>query len=180
MEIQKKILSICDRELLSGVWTIYENSFPQSEMRTLSNLRDVMQGEHCKIAAYHVNGDVIGFIVYWEYSSFVYVEFFAVSNLKRNGGYGSYIIRDFIEDFKSKPIILEIDNICDDISKRRHGFYVREGFLLNDFKHAPTAYNDINDTLNLHIMTYQQLISQEQYDEFYNILVSDILSNLYC
>ena len=179
MKLKKSILSIYDSELLYGVWEIYQNSFPKSELRTLSNLREVMQGEYCKVVAYHHDGSVVGFIVYWEYSSFAYIEFFAVSQEKRSGGYGSYIINDFISDFRHKPIILEIDNICDDISKRRFDFYVREGFILNDFKHTTTAYDNINETLKLHILTYQELISREQYDEFYSILVDDIMSNIY-
>lgn len=179
MNITKNYITIYDNEFLYGVWDIYEKSFPITEMRSLTNLRSVMQGEHCRVVAYHDMGEVIGFIIFWEYAEFVYIEFFATNPSMRNGGYGAYILRDFIAEHGNKPLILEIDGMSDEISKRRCGFYQREGFVLNDFVHRPTAYNDKSLHLEMHIMTYGDKISEKEYLRFNKRLTEEIMSNLY-
>lgn len=178
MDIKKKYISINDNELFNGMWDIYEKSFPETELRKISNLRSVMQNGHCKVIVHYTQEGVVGFIIFWEYADFIYLEFFATNPDMRNGGYGAHILRDFIAEHQ-KPLILEIDGMVDEISNRRCGFYKREGFILNHYNHRPTAYNDKNVHLDMHIMTYKQAISQEQYDKFNEILTNDIMSNLY-
>lgn len=179
MNITKNYITIDDTELLYGVWDIYENSFPATEMRSLTNLREVMQNEHCRVTVYHDMENVVGFIIFWEYPDFIYLEFFATNVAMRNGGHGAYILQDFIAEHDRKPLILEIDDMCDDISKRRCGFYMRQGFVLNDFSHRPTAYNDKSNSLDMHIMTYANKISEPEYQSFNKILTDEIMSNLY-
>lgn len=179
MEIKRDYLKANDENLLMELWAIYLESFPITERRTLENIRECMRGEHCKVVAYHQNDILIGFIIYWEYHDFIYLEFFATNPTMRNSGNGSYILRDFTAQHGDKPLILEIDSMCDEISKRRCGFYQREGFVLNHFVHRPSAYNNINMRLDMHIMTYKHEISEELYSKFNKMLNTGIMSNLY-
>lgn len=179
MNWKKDYLTVNDTDLLHGVWDIYLESFPLTERRSFENIQACMQGEHCKVVAYHMDGVVIGFLIFWEYEEFIYIEFFATNPQMRNSGNGSFILRDFVEEHGSKPLILEIDEMSDDISKRRCGFYMREGFVLNPFVHRPPAYNDPNVNLDMHIMTFRNEITEEQYKDFNHLLIHEIMSNLY-
>lgn len=177
MNLKKRYISVNDNELLSGVWDIYQKSFPPTEMRTLTNLKNILQGDHCRLVSYNDGDSVVGFILFWEYEHFIYIEFFATNPEMRNSGMGSYILRDFISE-QTKTIILEIDQISNDISRRRCGFYQREGFILNSFTHTPPAYNNKNVNLDMHIMVYGREITQQEYDNFNKILIQEIMSNL--
>ncbi|MEG0500246.1 MAG: GNAT family N-acetyltransferase [Rikenellaceae bacterium] len=179
MEIKKEYLAADDTNLMPKVWAIYQESFPPTERRSLENIRTCLRGEHCRMVVYHRDDMVIGFIIYWQYPHFTYGEFFATNLSIRNSGNGSYIIRDFMSQHNDRPFILEIDGMCDEISKRRCGFYQREGFVLNPFVHRPTAYNDKNVHLTMHIMTYGHEISEQLYQEFNHVLINDIMSNIY-
>lgn len=179
MNWKKDYLTVNDADLLRGVWDIYLKSFPLTERRSFANIKASMQTGNCKVVTYHENGVVIGFILYWEYEEFIYIEFFATNPDRRNSGNGSVILRDFVAEHGAKPLILEIDEMNDEISKRRCGFYQREGFVLNHFVHRPSAYNDMSVNLNMHIMTYGKEITEKQYKDFNRLLTSKIMSNLY-
>ncbi len=70
------------------------------------------------IIGYCSEGSFIGFISFWEFKDYLYIEHFAINNEIRGKGYGSTILNKFIKS-TPKTILLEIDPIIDDISNAR-------------------------------------------------------------
>ena len=69
---------------------LYLSAFPAEERRDVSDLVRLMRGEprfHV-LAAYDEAG-FAGFITYWDFSAFRYVEHFAISDVCRGKGYGN-------------------------------------------------------------------------------------------
>ena len=79
-------------------------SFPPEEYRELEHLREYTD----RIGNFHNNiifdDDLpIGFITYWDFDEFYYVEHFATNPALRNGGYGKRTLEHLCE-FLKRPI----------------------------------------------------------------------------
>ena len=97
-------------------------SFPPEEYRELEHLREYTD----RIGNFHNNiifdDDLpIGFITYWDFDGFYYVEHFATNPALRNGGYGKRTLEHLCE-FLKRPIVLEVERPVEEMAKRRINF----------------------------------------------------------
>lgn len=152
--------------LWNQFWDIYINSFPIEEQRTTSHQQDALVAEHYHLICYLNDNELIGFIAYWKFDTYLYIEHFAIAPTQRNGGIGGKILDQFISQ-TTKKVIIEIEPLDNEMAKRRCGFYSRHGFMPNPYlhplpKYQPTAHND----MNLLVMSYPEMIEQQCYDQF--------------
>lgn len=75
------------------------------------------------------NETPVGFITYWDFNDFYYVEHFAIDPTLRNGGYGKKTL-DYLCKELDRPIVLEVEMPVEEMAKRRINFYQRQGFVL--------------------------------------------------
>ncbi|MFQ8805769.1 MAG: GNAT family N-acetyltransferase [Alistipes indistinctus] len=61
---------------------------------------------------------LVGFIGYWDFDDYLYIEHYAINSDLRGGGWGSRIL-EALQKTAGKTIILEIDEVVDEISTRR-------------------------------------------------------------
>ena len=73
-----------------------------------------------------------GFLAVWEFESFIYIEHFAVDPALRNSGTGSAMLQELVKQYQ-KPICLEVELPEDELTRRRIGFYERNGFVFNEY-----------------------------------------------
>lgn len=151
--------------LMDAAMTLYRASFPNHELRLWNDQKAVMSDP-----AYHfdmclMNGTLAGLILYWDFGSYVYVEHFCVEPALRGHGLGTLILRQLAQQ-NSKPIILEIDPLIDDIARRRRDFYVRCGYVQNGYKHIHPPYQLANLGHELIVMSYPRALSQAEFDTF--------------
>ena len=66
----------------------------------------------------------------------------------------------------SNPVILEIDPPVDDISRRRKGFYERNGFIANDYDYTHLPYHRGCEGHRLVIMSSPHRIDEAEYRNF--------------
>lgn len=176
--MEKLLIKNIDNEHFSKFWEIYDYSFPKNEKRTKENISKIINEDNFEIILYVDDSEVLGFFITWNFSKFLYIEYFATNALKRNQGLGKKLLRELITT-TDKPIILEIDEIGDEISTRRYNFYSREGFVLNSYTHTPPAYDCKDKKLNLHIMSYPKSIDDDMYNEFARAVVEVVMSNIF-
>ena len=117
-------------------------SFPPEEYRELEHLREYTD----RIGNFHNNiifdDDLpIGFITYWDFDGFYYVEHFATNPALRNGGYGKRTLEHLCE-FLKRPIVLEVERPVEEMAKRRINFYQRHGFTLWEKDYYQPPYKD--------------------------------------
>lgn len=101
-------------------------------------------------------GHPVGLLTYWDFSDFVYIEHFAIDEDLRNQGYGQKALSLLKEQIQC-PIVLEAEEPTDEISRRRIGFYQRQGFLLQEIPYLQPPYRPGDKWFPLKLMTYGRI-----------------------
>ncbi len=154
-----------DSPLFPALRDIYEASFPLSEQRSLRLQELALKDPGYELLAVVEEGRVLGLIGSWNLSEFVYLEHLAFSPECRGKGLGSRALSSYIAG-KTLPVILEIDPLIDDISRRRLGFYQRLGFVLTPHIHIQPPFHSRFAPLSLLILSQGRAIDREEYDRF--------------
>ena len=124
----------------SDIEALYLSAFPEDERPPFFWYYQVFTNtEDSHILAYYNEGEFIGFIHYVTYLDVVYIAFFAVTDSKRNQGYGTSILREMKELFPDKTLLLcfeEINKKYPDNANRikRMEFYKSNGYVDNGLK----------------------------------------------
>lgn len=153
---------------------LYENSFPVFEQRTEEQQESAFKKENYHLDTYWDCKQFIGFIAYWEFETYIYIEHFAINTEIRGKGYGSSILNSFTES-TGKTVILEIDPVNDSISEARLRFYQRCGFYENNHPHTHPAYREGYTPHPLTVMTTQRKITVEEYNKFNSDLCNIVM-----
>ena len=159
------------------IWSIYEASFPKNERRTLDAQKTIMPHPRYRFEAWSDHAGLVGFTAWWSYERFSFLEHFAVDARRRSGGVGRKILAAWME--RPHPVVLlEIDPVTDDISRRRWNFYERLGFLENDIAHSHPSYFDGTGSVPLLVLSYPHRIDKNIYTEFAHAEINDMLGYL--
>lgn len=100
------------------------------------------------------NGTPIGLLTFWDFDTFLYIEHFAISSEKRNKGYGHQALAT-LKAIRKGMIVLEVEEPIDDITRRRVGFYQRQGFILQNYPYEQPPYRDGDEWFPMKIMSFQ-------------------------
>ena len=153
---------------------IQHYKFPTEEYRQLEELREFTDRKgnfHNNII--FDNELPIGFITYWDFEHFYYVEHFATNPALRNGGYGKRTL-EYLCDYLKLPIVLEVERPLEEMAKRRINFYQRHGFTLweNDYYQPP--YKPGDDYLPMYLMVHGELNAQKDFEEVKHRLYTEV------
>ncbi len=121
-----------ESSVLAEIEQLYIESFPAQERRNFASVRRLLEMKHVpfKIIAATENGNLVGFLSYWDFVEFRYVEHFAVDAKLRGRGCGSELLSHFIDAGGKIPIILEVESPDNDMARRRVDFYMRHCFII--------------------------------------------------
>ncbi len=127
-------------------------AFPRNEYRDLHLQQYNTRNEekfHLLVAI--ENNKPVGFISYWQFDAFCYIEHFATDPELRNKGYGKAIMQEVLKELSS--VVLEVEMPDNELSKRRIGFYKRMGFELCKKSYAQPPYRKGDDRLPMMLMS---------------------------
>ena len=170
---------------------LYKSSFPFHEQREEFSQNDILKNPEyffCVIYDSDNNDETakekfVGEILYWETKDFVYIEHFCIEEKERGKGYGRYILLNLENEFgtygKNKTIILEIDPPVNEISVRRKSFYERTGFVANKYEHIHPPYHRDSDGHKLVVMSYPDVLTEEEYKAFDKYLDDIVMKNVF-
>lgn len=152
MEIKE--LDISNHAEVSFIENLYIESFPLSERRPFEKMLDLHKGESPFVISVTVeDGELVGFLTYWDLDKFIFAEHFAISPDFRNGGYGRKVMELFMQT--SRPIILEVELPATILSERRIGFYQRLGFRLwENVQYQQPAYHNDGNAIPMKLMSF--------------------------
>lgn len=119
-------------------WAIYQNSFPQKEIRSLEDHLQALSDPHYTADGIWSDGRLIGILYYWTAPEYVYIEHLAISPDLRGANMGSRVLEAFCR--KAGRIVLEIDPPETEIAVRRLRFYERLGFVRNDYHYVHPSF----------------------------------------
>lgn len=161
----KRITSAEDK-YFPKAWEIYNENFPWIERRSFEHKCVAMANDRYHFNVYLDDDALVGILCYWESDEYIYIEHLAVDKAAHGGGYGSKVLQTLISGI-NKAIILEIEPIVDEMTTRRWHFYERLGFKKNPFVHPLAPYHDEEESsMNMIILTYPTVITQDLYDKF--------------
>lgn len=116
-----------------------------------------------------------GFLAVWEFESFTYIEHFAVDPALRNSGTGSAMLQELVRKYQ-KQICLEVELPEDELTRRRIGFYERNGFVFNEYPYIQPPISKGKSPVPLRIMTYRNEITREEFQKMKEILYRRVYS----
>jgi GNAT superfamily N-acetyltransferase len=162
--IKKRIRSTDQVEFVD-FWNLYNFSFPFIERRSIVQQERIFTNSSYILESFYEDKIYIGFLSYWSFEGYIYLEHFAINEVHRGAGYGSKILRNLINE-TDKLVILEIDPIIDSISQSRLNFYKSIGFVQNDFDYKVQAYQNKTEVYDLIIMSLGRMISKDELNTF--------------
>lgn len=151
-------------QLFPEVYPVMEESFPSDERRSYEDQMALLKEEDYVMLGLWEGEDFIGFIAGWDFGGFVYGEHLAVTPEKRNGGLGDRMVKAFLERF-GKPFFIEVEPPEDELTRRRIGFYERNGFVLNDYDYVQPSLGEGKEPVPLRIMTWPRGMSRVELSE---------------
>lgn len=139
---------------------IYNSSFPKDERFPFWVLKQTAKSNNVIFNEISYDDKAIGIEYMIIDNDVAYLMYFAIDNDKRNGGYGSIVLKDLIKKYKT--VILSIEKVYNSksISNRRKWFYLRNGFYET---HKYTKQNKVY---------YELLCSNKHYDLNKNRLIN--------
>lgn len=165
MEIQK--VKNASHPFFDDFWKVYNENFPKEEKRNLLQQAETFTKPEYSLNLYIEDHTLKGFLAYWIFPSFIFIEHLAIAKSGQGQGLGKIILTRFIEQ-QEVPIILEIEHPEDETSIRRLRFYERLNFIKNKHRHTQPPFIKGGEPLSLTILSYPEIISEDLYLDFSN------------
>lgn len=158
------MLQFTSQSDFSEIYRIMQASFSDDEYRPYDEQLALFEEPEYRI--YYMPA---GFLAVWEFESFIYIEHFAVDPALRNSGTGSAMLQELVKQYQ-KPICLEVELPEDELTRRRIGFYERNGFVFNEYPYIQPPISKGKSPVPLRIMTYKSEITREEFQKMKEIL----------
>lgn len=160
---------------IAQVQSTYTSSFPETERRDFYLFCELLEEE----SQFHLlvvlkEDKYVGFISYWQFEGFVYVEHFAIDEAFRNGGIGSKVMREALR-IVDTSVVLEVEEPVDELTQRRVCFYESLGFKLYDSDYKQPPYRESDSWYSMKLMSYGTISIAKDY----KLIVDSIYSYVY-
>jgi GNAT superfamily N-acetyltransferase len=149
-------------------------SFPEVEYRQLEIQRQITDSLNC--FNQHIileDGLPIGFIAWWDFTQFRFIEHFAIDPERRNRGLGQFAI-DSIQSVIHPPIVLEAELPDNEINRRRIQFYQRNGFQLFENAYYQPPYRKGNQPIPMVIMALGNFDKAYDFKKIQSVLYREV------
>ena len=167
-------MEICFRKITSetefeDIKSLYLTTFPPAERREYSGLVQLLNNAECVVNLIFADHKIAGLIIVWDFQEFVFIEHFAIETELRGRGIGEKSLALITNNYH-KPVILETEPPIDEMSKRRVGFYQRNGFHLLKNQYFQPSYDGIKPEVELRLMSTKSDYSNSQIDECISVI----------
>lgn len=152
---------------------LWLSAFPEAEHRDTAAQRantDTQPKFHCLVAE---DTQMVGFLTYWDFGTFCYVEHFATLPTVRNSGYGSIILREVLRR-AGKPFVLEVEQPDTELSQRRVRFYERNGLTLWQVPYTQPAYREGGASVPMLLMATAPLSAEQDFPTIRRTLYTEV------
>jgi len=121
-------------------YKLHKQDFPFDERRSKEKYKQLLNNLNFKSTYIFLENKLIGYINFWDFNDFIFIEHFAIFKELRDKGYGTKFLNSFLQN-TSKDIIFEIEPATDEITTRRANFYLRLGFKFSDVEYYQPSYH---------------------------------------
>jgi len=169
-----KMLYLINENEFDKMYLIMKKSFPEDEYRPYDEQKALLKNKFYNLYVEKKTRDCVSaFIALWNFKDFVFIEHFAVDISFRNQGYGSLILNE-VKEKTNKIICLEVEVPNTEITKRRVGFYERNGFYLNSYPYIQPPISTGKNPVPLMIMTSNRNIDIIEFNNIKECLYKNV------
>lgn len=148
-----------------AAYRLYEASFPACERRSERDYAAALGDERLHAESVCDGERFVGLLFWWQAAEgYAYLEHLAVEPALRGHNYGARILHDLCS--RAGRVVLEIDPPEDEISRRRRGFYERNGFAYNGYDYIHPSYSRPPQPHRLMVMSYPAAIAPAEFEAF--------------
>lgn len=155
------------------IFEIMEKSFPLTEYRTREEQAALFDREEYRVLASLEGDRMLGFIAFWELDGLTFLEHLATLPEARNRGLGAELLHSAV-DMAENPVCFEVEPPEDELTRRRVGFYERNGMYLNDYPYIQPPISSGREPIPLRIMTSGAPIDKERFRSVRDLLYRDV------
>lgn len=139
---------------------LYNETFPGDQRREYKDEKDLdtfineHKGKFHGIAIDDGGDDFIGFLTYWTFKGYVYIEHFAVAPEHRGKNIGRKLLHHLFEEV-SPDVLVEVEHPDTVDNQRRIHFYEQCGFRIRkEFNYTQPPYGPGQGHVELLLMTH--------------------------
>lgn len=153
------------------LYKLLQKSFPIDEYRSFEGQKALFKDDNYGLAGeLGENGELKGFIAFFEFADFVFIEHFVIEPIYRNLGIGQGLLNGFCNRCK-KPVLLEVELPISELNIRRISFYRRNGFYYNDYPYMQPPIEEGRKSIELALMTYPKpMLDESEFIYYRNYL----------
>lgn len=161
-----KLIKITQSEF-NKFYSFLEEDFCFEERKNKNNELETFKNNNFNPNFIYDNNKLIGYICYWDFDEFIFIEHFAILKDLRNKHLGTKFLKKFIEN-NNKLILIEVEKPVDEVTTKRINFYKYLGFIINDYNYIQPSYHEksSNSNIPMLILTYNQPITFDEYYKF--------------
>lgn len=147
------------------------NNFPSIEIKPYDFMKQTFIDGDYRVFVLKDNNKIIGILSYFDSEEFVFADYFAIDGNNKGQGLGSKMLQRFIKN-AGKQVILEVEHLLDEQSKKRVFFYQRNGFILNDqYDYFVPPVRSLKQPLYFHLMSYPRGIDKSEFNKYYPLIL---------
>ncbi len=143
-------------------WDLYCEAFPVDERRSYASMKRFLEYPAYYPEIILFEGKFAGIVFWWLFDKMLFIEHFATLPSVRGKGIGALVIDKIQKQYKTKPIILEVEHPAGELEQRRVNFYKRLGFFENDFEYTQPPLDKGQKSLDLMLMSYPNVMTQSE------------------
>ena len=168
-----RIINVYD-PMFNRLYNLYTASFPHPERRSWDGLVHelIYEKRFFSNALLHEN-EFVGFLNYWKFEQFYYIEHFAVLEKMRGQNIGSEAI-EMLKRQSKVPIVFEVELPVDELTRKRVHFYERLDFTLLLQEYAQPAYIDDESQVPMKLMCNDEVFGNENFEAIKSTLYSEV------
>lgn len=141
-----------ENETAQKIFQSYTTTFPPEERRETEQFLDLFNNSNTQITSILVNDEEIGYLIFWHFSEFVFIEHFEVFSEYRNQKFGQKILEKLKEIYPHLVLEAEPEHL-NEIAKRRIDFYQRCGFSIINKNYIQPSYGIGKPSVKMYLLS---------------------------
>jgi len=143
---------------------LYMQAFPADERREWQQIIDLTENINHTIVQIYLKSKFVGFIIYWKFPEFIFIEHFAILPEERSKGYGFQALEKFIHEVL-EPVVLEVEEPNSTVAIKRIRFYEKLYFRINSGIYFQPPYSVTKNAVKMLLMSFPKRLSETEFEK---------------
>ncbi|MEL7588502.1 MAG: GNAT family N-acetyltransferase [Prolixibacteraceae bacterium] len=165
-------------ERLEPLLKLYADSFPFEERRSEDQLKGMIGHDKMSLIGLHAGEQLVGFLIWWDFVSFGYIEHLAIFPELRGRNTGAEALKQIRT--KAPKTLLEAEKPDNKMSERRIGFYRRNGFDVVEPHYLQPPYRKGGIPISMYLLSDFPHWNTEELEAAVHLIRKEVYFSTYC